>query len=323
MSDCKDLVSFSGLIHAAFEIVGDKAGNFDEMLITTVKSQHFEKGLRKALEAQSKAFIAEKRGLNGAAGSEKSLSGEDATKVFSTIVEKTLANTQESGLKAYEKKLKSSSSVKKFERDIKQFGREVKCQVEETSLGIWVSDNKKWLVVVGTVAAVGAILGGMAAMYHFRQGDSFSKLAVKALPEFKAKVLGTIELKAAITNFKPSAQTIGVKLDAQAKWSKVKVKLNVSGMAVEKSVDLGVGMKVIIPIDKKKSFIGNASANAKRVSLGWTSTAEESDAKLNLILQHKSGGFSVQLGATLGVQSIMDSGTTTTYGVSGGMLLDF
>ena len=323
MSECKDLVSFSGLIHAAFEIVDNEADNFDELLVRTIKSQHFEKSLRKALEAQAKTFIAEKRGLNGAAGSEKSLSGEEATKVFTTIVEKTLSNTQDSGLKAYKNKVKNSSSVKKLERDVKQFGRELKCSVDDTSLGIWVSDNQAWLVVVGTVAAVGAVLGGAAAMYHFRQGDDFANLAVKVLPEFKTKVLGTIELKASITNFKPSERTIGVQLGAEAKWSKVKVTLDVSGLAVEKSLGLGAKVKVIIPIDKNNTLIGGATANAKQLSLGGPATATESDVKLNLVLQHKGDGFSVQLGATLGVQSTMDSGTTTTYGVTGGIAIPF
>ena len=323
MSECKDLVSFSGVISAAFEIVGEEASNFDELLVRTIKSKHFENGLHKALEAQSKTFIAEKRGLNGAAGSEKSLGNEEATKVFDTIVEKSLSNAQESGLKAYEKKLKNSSSVKKLERDVEQFGRQLKCKADDTSLGIWVSDNKKWLVVVGTVAAVGAVLGGAAAMYHFRQGDDFASIALKVLPEFKAKVMGTIELRASLTNFKPTERTVGVEIGAKAEWRKVKVTLDVSGLAVEKSLDLGAKVKVIIPIDKKNTLIGGATASSKNLSLGGAATDIESDVKLNLILQHKADGFSLQLGATVGAQSTTGSGTTTTYGITGGVGISF
>jgi len=323
MSECKDLVSFSGLISAAFEIVDNEAEHFDERLLTTLKSQHFEKSLRKALETQAKAFIAEKRGLNGAAGSEKSLSNEEATKVLATVAMSTLTGAGDSALKAYEKKVKNSSGVRNLERDVKQFGNELGCAFDNTSVGVWVSINRKWLVVVGTVAAVGAALGGAAAMYRYREGDIVGKLMVAVVPEFKAKVLGTIELKAALTHFKPTERTIGAKVGGEMKWDKVKVTLDVSGLAVEKSLDLGAKLNVVIPIDKKNTVIGSASASAKQLNLGGPATDTESEVQLNLVLKHQGDGFSVQLGGMVGVKSQMETGPTTTYGLTGTLSIPF
>ena len=319
MPDCKDLVSFSGLIFAAFEIVDKEANNFDELLLETLKSPHFEKSLRKALEAQAKKFMADNRRSNGAAASDSSLSGEDATKVLTTIANSTLKGS----LKAAEERLKNSSGVKKLERDVKQFGNQLQCSFQNTPMGVWVSENKKWLVVVGTVAAVGAALCGAAIMYRYREGDGFAKLAVKTIPEFEAKILGTIILKASVTNFTPTEHKVGVKLGGEVKWNKVKVSLDISGIAVEKSVDLGAKVKVVIPIDKKTTVIGSAGAKTTKLSLGGQVAPSEIDMQLNLTVKHEGNGFAVQLGAMMGMKSQANASPDVSYGITGTLSIPF
>jgi len=319
MSDCKDLVRWYDPIFVAFEILPSEIANFDDRIGTLVQSNAFEKALRDALSDQASKLIANSRGRNGTANSESELSAEEGTKILTNIVE----STQSKVLKEYGDQVKNSSSVQKLEAELTKFANEVKCANKNSSMGVWISENKDWLVVVGTSVGIGAALGGAAAMYYFREGDFIANLAVKALPEFKAKVAGTIDLKASVTNFKPSERTVEVKLGGDMTWNNIKISLVVTGLAHEKLLDTSAKAIVLIPIDDKSTVVGSASTKSKNLSLTGDGGSPEHNVQLNLGLQHKDNGFAFQIDATMGTDIQHGGSPVMSYGVSGKITIDF
>lgn len=130
---------------------------------------------------------------------------------------KAVTAAQKPVLDAAKKQVTSSPEFGRLKHSLKDLG----CEFKKSPIGVFVDENKGWLILVG----VGLAVGGATAMYVLRDGDMIAggatSLAGKSL---RFTVLGNVTLGAKSLKFVPSKRQVGATTFAEIKWQKVETK---------------------------------------------------------------------------------------------------
>jgi len=175
--------------------------------------------------------------------------------------EKLLEQTKDAALEHLKTEIKNSSKYQQLDASIKK----LKETFAKTPMGVWLDENKNILYIVG----VGAVLGGAAAMYVFRTGDTVTKTIMPLVggQSVSFKLLGKLEVEAGVGKivFTPSEHLIDAKTFINAKWQQISVKLNLAATVADGKVTAAsADGKIVIPVHKGVTLGAGGSVDAAK-----------------------------------------------------------
>lgn len=210
----------------AFEVAGKEAERLPERIAEALRSEKVQKAIKDALDQEARKLM--EGGQPGQPPDPKR--GETVAK---ELVEVSLNAVSAS----VRKQIEHSPQVRKLEAESKQLLEDFKA----SRVGVWVNENRTLVYVVGAVLA----LGGGAALYFTRSGNSIAKFA-----EGKGKTikLGTIEISGKITKFQPSTQALGASVGVTGNLKNLKADFKLSGTAVGRQGTVSAKGKILVPL---------------------------------------------------------------------------
>lgn len=169
--------------------------------------------VRKAIEAVA---LAEAKQLAEKQKKNKPVSSHDVKH----SAKKIATTAGDAALSSAKRQIESSPEYRKLKDGIQK----LECSFRHSTVGVFVDENKGWLILV----ASGLALGGATALYVLRTGDKISgEVAKLAGKHLRFKILGNVEIGTKEILFVPSKQAVGTKVFAAVKWQKVSAKVDI------------------------------------------------------------------------------------------------
>jgi hypothetical protein len=186
--------------------LGEAALGSSEVVVKGIlKDPKFQKAVAAALKAEGQAMMADQtKGRTTGIGEATRRLGGAAGKA-------ALAKSPVAAQRVLQKSPGTKTEYQRVERGLK----ELTCAYEKSPIGVFVSRNNTWLIIVGSVAA----LGGAAGMYVARAGD-FPAKAFSLLENIPPIKLGSVSLSANRVNFVPSERKVDLGIKASAEWKR-------------------------------------------------------------------------------------------------------
>lgn len=193
----------------------------------------------------------------GASGSTV-VSSADAKKLLESLG----TGVQDAASKDLLEQIKKSPEYKKLEGSAEAFRK----AAESSTLGVWVDKNKKILYVVGAALVVGTA----SVLYITKTGGSVVGPAVDPLKgkEFEVLQIGTLTIKAGLSDFKPDARILGARVMATKEWEKVSLELKLGVLAEGAQVQKAEGEAVVKSGPFSVTVKGDAQPKTQQVNLG-------------------------------------------------------
>jgi hypothetical protein len=162
------------------------------------------------------------------------------------------------------KQVQQSAQYKQLEDQAKKVAAALKC----SPVGVWVDKHSGWVYVV----ALGVVIGGAAALYVTRTGDTVTKPLSNAFgtKPISFKVLGKLEMGVSGLKFLPEEHQIEAKPFASLQWDKVQLRLDVAVKAVNQHVSVTPTGTVVLPLDKDVTLkaTGSYDSDKKQGNVG-------------------------------------------------------
>jgi hypothetical protein len=207
--------------------------------------------------------------------------------------------------------------------------QKLKCAFDATPVGIFVNDNKTWLIIVGIV--MGA--GGAAAMYRARSGDVPAKGMTMLTNMLAEKIeVGEVTFSLKGVEFKPSARDVKGKIGVEmGDLKSVKLKQNLEIAAVVKAgslQELMLSDTLVVPLADATKLSAKAAVGMKdsQPAYEMALTVKQAPNKglvLDVTAYYKGLGPSQTLGAAasagyrINTSRILGPQSHTTLGATG------
>ncbi len=266
------------LVGNGLELAGDTLKNIDTHLKVALNSPEFRQKLDKAIREYTASVIKDIDAGN-------QINPGQAQSILDTAKEaygETLSNN-----------LKSSPKVVQLKQEAQAFKNTFEC----SSTGIWLSENKKTVIVVGVIG----IVGGVVHMYKNRTGDSIAGLAQGLLQ--KTWKVGTIDLATKITSLKPSKRELGLEVSANSKWNQFKTDLSISFLAQNKSMGFSTNSSIAIALSSDATLafgMRTRSNNSSSTIPPISGTDFSSNVNAFVNMEIKNDTTTMKFGAKLG-----------------------
>jgi hypothetical protein len=310
MGQCSDLKgSAVRSVVLGIRLVGATAKNRDDIAEETLKSEKVQKAIHEAFRKQAGNLV--KASLTGQA-------------LDSAV---TLGLMGPIGKAAQPEAMKEVKKQKEY-REAAVGLKNLKCAFDKTPVGVFVDENKTWLIIAGVVVGVGSA----AAMYMSKSGDLPAKglTAITGLAAKKFEV-GNVTFGAKDLEFEPSKQnvkgTLGVTM---GKLSPVKTEFKM-GAAVKGGTleEISFSDTVIVPLTDHTKLTATAGVGMKTNLPTYNMALAMKHGKEGLTLDVTAYVKGIGPETILGVKSnagyrvdtsgLLGKGSYTTIGASGGL----
>ncbi|MEM6483568.1 MAG: hypothetical protein AAF662_01095 [Pseudomonadota bacterium] len=286
MSSCKDLKgSAARSVVLGIRLVGATAANREAIAEQVLGSSAVQEALKTTFFSHAAQLTDAK--LRGVA-----LDGA-AAKSFLKPLQKSASPKALSALKAQQEFKAARSGL-----------AQLKCSFQKTPVGVFVDDNKTWLIIIGAV--VGA--AGTVAMYRMKSGDVPAYGLATLLNNTADKIeLGSATLGVKDIEFKPSDRSAKGKLTLDlSKLHSVKIKQKLEMAATVKAgslKELTVSESVVVPLAPSLQLAGKSTVGLRENTLAF-------DTAL-VVTKSMDGGMKISVSAYNKGQL----GQAHTYGV--------
>jgi hypothetical protein len=191
LKQCHDLLdSTKHLVGVSIDLVDAEIGRLaNGELQKLIESKPVQEALTKVLQAEAEALIALQQ------------KGKPLELSLPSFLEKAAKPTGKALSEEYLRSLKQSPHYKRHEDAVSQVIDDFNC----SKVGVFVSNNKTVLIIVGAVLAVGGAVG----LYFAKTGDFFVGPAEGLGKEIK---LGKFKLGGKLVKFEPSKQNVEIDL---------------------------------------------------------------------------------------------------------------
>jgi len=224
-----------GVVPVAFDIVStgsrlavNTAADIDQQINKVLESQQFQDALKKAVRDYN-----DKNFFDTLKGSTKTPEQNERDKLNAI-----LKAAKTAGGNVIKSSVMETPTGQQLKQEMQAFKNEFDC----SPTGVWLSENRTKLIVVGALG----IIGGSLYMYKNRTGDSLASLSTSLLK--KTFVVGSVNLDTKVTQLKPSTHELGVDLAASTKWRTVETKVAISLLAKENVADISTSGTITLPL---------------------------------------------------------------------------
>jgi len=246
MGECRNLRgSTTRSVVLGIRLAGATVLNRDEIAEKALNDEKVQKALHEAFRDQARAMT--EASLSG-----KALDGP-AAKAF-------MKPMQKAAVPAILNQVKKQKEYTEAARGL----NELKCEFNATPVGVFVDENKTWLIISGVVLSA----GGIVAMYHAKSGDVPAKgLAMVTNLAANKIEIGDVTFGVAGVEFKPSTQsfqgTASVAI-GDLKVAKVKSKFELKAVVKAGNLqELVATDTVIVPLADNTGLNAKASVGVK------------------------------------------------------------
>ena len=214
----------------SLRLAGHEIADAPERIVQAIQSEELSRAIRDTLEAEGRRLAA--RQLRG-----ETISTEDGQRVLQQLRSAGSSAVEHS----VQHQIEASSRYREVERRLQRLERAFQC----SPVGIFVDENKTWLYII----ASGLALGGVAALYVTRTGDSVASW----MTDFSARRLrsiriGRLEAGTERLRFVPSERVVEVQPFLTVRqWREVRTTFRLNAVfradaveAVRGGVDLSV-----------------------------------------------------------------------------------
>ncbi len=208
MKQCKGVIDATqDTIALVFQLGDATVLRSPKMIEKVIKDDKVWKAIESALKSHAKSLIDKQH-------KGQPVTSQDAGKFGQAVGTKAAQAAANSA----KKQIEQSAEFRQLKHSLK----ELECAFKSSPIGVFVDENKGWLVVI----AAGLAVGGATAMYVVRKGDFVaSKLTSIAGDKLKFKFLGNVEAGVKGITFAPSDRKLDATAFAKAKWSKVEAEI--------------------------------------------------------------------------------------------------
>ena len=247
MSKCPGVIDAAqDTIVVALELADKTILRSPEMIQKVLASDAVRKELEKVLQAEGERLTKlHTAGTKVSAEEAKEMGKKAATAVATTAVGQA------------QKQIEQSQDYKKLRSSLRQ----LECSFKKSPVGVFVDENKGWLILVGA----GMALGGATAMYVIRDADVVgSQIASLANQLVRFKVLGNVEVGAKDIRFKPSDRDVEITGFATGTWKSVQAKFDLSvAFKDDKLTSTSARGEVVVKIAKDLKVEGHGQLQYK------------------------------------------------------------
>jgi predicted peroxiredoxin len=218
-----------------------------ETIAKVVNLPEVQEAIKAAVDKEGKRILAEQR----------------KGKIFvNNDAEKILDNIQKNAIKNFEANAISTIKESVDYKIVNNYLDDLKCSFNNNPMGIFVNKNKKILVIVGVIMAV----GGVSYLYVSRQGDKPVDWGLDlAKSHFKGKLIGSIEGGISNIQFKPSTRNVVIEGFVKGDFKGVVYKFDLRFASLEDQViGAGAGGSIAIPLNKDIKLSASAKAGVDR-----------------------------------------------------------
>lgn len=204
----------------------------------------------KVREAIHEAFREQAGSLIEASLAGEALSGAAAQAFIAPIAES-----------AHPKAVQQVKNLKEY-KEAKAGLKRLKCSYDAAPIGVFVDNNKTWLIIAGALVGVGSV----AAMYKTRAGDVPAKaMAMIAGVAASDIEVGNVTFDVTGVNFKPSTREAGGSLGVtmgpvKAIHSKFEMSAGFKGKKLQ---EFKLSDSLVMPLGDHTTLTGKASAGLK------------------------------------------------------------
>jgi len=194
MSDvkqCHDLLdSTKRLVGISIDLVDTEIGQLSNgRLRQLIESKPVQDAVEKVLKAEADSLLAAQ------------LAGKPLELSLSGMLEKAAKPTGKAFSEEYLRTLKSSPHFKRHENAVERVVDDFNC----SKVGVFVTENKTVLIIVGAILVVGGAVG----LYFAKTGDFLTGKAEGLEKEVK---IGKLSMKGKLVTFEPSSQKVQIDL---------------------------------------------------------------------------------------------------------------